>query len=191
VEDYTWDMTANDWSVPHLRSFLESVASRTGAHTVHLIAHSMGNRVLVNALSGMTNRGAPRFQQIMLTAPDIDAGTFVELADTVKSHAGHVTLYASSHDRALLASMKVNGAPRAGEAGKNIVIVDGIDTIDASALDTGFLGHSYYADNRSVLTDIYNLLRSGDPPGKRCGLQQQGTPPKLYWLFEPRTSCGV
>jgi len=185
VQDYTWDLTANDWSVPHLRAFLESVATKTGAHTVHVIAHSMGNRILVNALSGMTQPASPRFQHILLTAPDIDAGTFIQLANAVKGHADNVTLYASANDRALLASRKINGAPRAGDAGTNIVIVPGIDTIDVSSLDTDFLGHSYYGDNRSVLTDIFNLLAKGDPPDKRFGLRQAGVAPKLYWRFAP------
>jgi esterase/lipase superfamily enzyme len=185
VQDYTWDLTANDWSVPHLRTFLEAVATRTGAHVVHVIAHSMGNRVLVNALSGMTQHASPRFQHILLTAPDIDAGTFIQLANALKGHADNVTLYASSNDRALLASRKLNGGPRAGDAGTNIVIVPCIDTIDVSSLDTDFLGHSYYGDNRSVLTDIFNLLTKGDPPEKRFGLRKAGIAPKLYWTFAP------
>jgi esterase/lipase superfamily enzyme len=185
VQDYTWDMTANDWAVPHLRGFLESVAARTGAHTIHLIAHSMGNRLLVNALNSMEKPASPRFRQIVLTAPDIDAATFVELAGAVKSQASQVTLYASAHDKALLASKKLNGGPRAGDAGKNIVVVQGIDTIDVSALKTDFLGHSYYGDNGSVLTDIFKLLSTGDPPDRRSGLHKTGTAPNLYWVFSP------
>ena len=65
------------------------------------------------------------------------------------------------------------------------MIVPGIDTIDVSSLDTDFLGHSYYGDNRSVLTDIFNLLAKGDPPDKRFGLRQAGVAPKLYWRFAP------
>lgn len=43
-----------------------------------------------------------------------------------------ITLYVSSDDLALMASKKVHGSSRAGEAGEKIVIVKGIEIIDAS-----------------------------------------------------------
>ncbi len=185
LRDYTWDSTANEWTVPHLQAFLESVAAKTGAQKIHVIAHSMGNRALAHALRTMPQAKSPRFQNVILTAPDIDAGVFTELSDAVKSHADNVTLYASSHDKAMLASEEINGFWRAGDAGKNIVVIPGIDTIDVSLVDTNLIGHFYYGENRSVLTDMMNLITTDDPPSKRCRLQQTGIAPKLYWRFIP------
>jgi hypothetical protein len=51
--------------------------------------------------------------------------------------------------------------------------VPGIDTIDVSAVDTDLIGHVYYGDNRSVLTDISELFRSARPPEERFGLRAQ------------------
>ena len=69
--------------MPRLRWFLEDVANKSGAEVMHVIAHSMGNRPVVGALNRIAESAAParsRFRQIVLTAPDIDAATFRELA---------------------------------------------------------------------------------------------------------------
>lgn len=47
---YDGDEETTDWSSPHLQAFLERVARESGAKRIHIIAHSMGNRVLTKAL---------------------------------------------------------------------------------------------------------------------------------------------
>jgi len=76
---YTIDETNVMWTVPHLREFLTGVAERTGARRIHLVAHSMGNRALTSALrdlSFLPEDRRPRFNEVVLTAPDIDAEVF-------------------------------------------------------------------------------------------------------------------
>src|SRR5436305_4852805 len=108
---YTVDENNAEWTVPHLEAFLDDirdVAARSGAHSIYLIAHSMGNRPLTWALQRIAAKlgaGArPPFQEILLTAPDIDAGVFAELAQQLRRAADRVSLSASSKDRALTAS---------------------------------------------------------------------------------------
>lgn len=180
---YTAAQNNNDWTVPHLDAFLRDVTARTRARRVHLVAHSMGNRALVNALNRMPPSTTKRFSQIMLTAPDIDAQTFVQLAAAVAANAERTTLYASSSDKALLVSKQLNAYPRAGDTGAGVVVVPGIDTVDVSAVDSGFIGHFYYGDNRSVISDIFLLITQGLPPMSRPLLQRQGAPPAYYWRF--------
>jgi esterase/lipase superfamily enzyme len=124
-------------------------------------------------------------RQIILAAPDIDVELFKRLAESFRSKANRVTLYASSKDRALSMSRRIHDRPRAGETGAGIVVMPGIDTIDVSAVDTELDGHSYYGDNRSVISDIFQLLRHGFPPGERFGLVQVLAPSGRYWLFRP------
>lgn len=66
------------------------------------------------------------------------------------------------------------------------IVFNGAADIDASLVNTGPLGHSYYGDNRSIISDIYYLLRSETPVGKRFGmfeqLNEQGL---LYSAFRP------
>jgi esterase/lipase superfamily enzyme len=190
VLEYTGDLNNNDWTVPHLEAFLRSVATECHASTVHLIAHSMGNRALSNALNSIAAHNMPPqapFREVVLTAPDIDADTFGALAHSIESTAARVTLYASANDKALQLSKTINGGyRRAGDATEDIVVIAGMDTIDASALETDFLGHSYYGDRTSVLSDIFALLNDGAPPDHRFGLHKASRGDLYYWKFLPQ-----
>ena len=73
----------------------------------------------------------------------------------------------SSGDRALALSKRFHDFPRAGESGENLLTLPGVDTIDATAVDTSFLGHSYFADNRVLLHDMFDLIRYEAPPDHR------------------------
>jgi esterase/lipase superfamily enzyme len=186
---YLVDQNNGEWTISHLRWFLEDVGSKTGAQKIHLIAHSMGNRPLVNALNRIATerRSTPRpqFSQVIMTAPDIDADTFLQMADTIRGGGERVTLYASSNDLALKLSKVYQGYQRAGDSSPEIVIARGIDSIDVSAVDTSLAGHSYYGDNRSVLTDIFYLLREAKPPGERFGLRATAEGSRRWWVFKP------
>lgn len=186
--DYPADEATIEWATPFLKSFLVDLSERSGVERLHLLAHSMGNRALTRALDAIASGGAKntQFQEVILAAPDIDAGVFRQLAASIKTTARRVTLYASSNDEALNTSKSMHEYPRAGETGDGIVVVPDVDTIDVSAVKTDLIGHSYYGSNRSVLSDIFNLVRNGLPPERRPGLVEKmlnGT--YRYWCFVP------
>jgi len=183
VVSYLPDTASNQATIPHLQWFLEDVVRLSGATTVHVIAHSMGNQALTHALSRMADGGKrlPGFSRVILTAPDIDADVFRGIADAVKRSAAQVTLYASSADRALIASKAAYAFRRAGDASP-LTIIPGIDTVDASVLATDFLGHSYYGDSSSVIADIRCLL-GGTTPERRYGLSRLTDGPRVFWRF--------
>lgn len=103
------------------------------------------------------------------------------------------TLYASSNDRALELSKKFHGFPRAGEAGTNLTVIKGIDTIDVSTVTTLGLGlfdylgsgHLYYGENRSVITDLFELIGLRMPPQQRFNPRPQVWDGLTYWEFRP------
>jgi esterase/lipase superfamily enzyme len=187
---YMADEASVEWTVPHLLEFLNKIANLEGIKTIHLIAHSMGNRALVNCLDRIAQvsqsgaRPKARFHQTILAAPDIDAGLFRQLAQRFTNASDRTTLYASSGDFALQMSQQFHKYPRAGESGPKIVVVPRIDTVDVSTVPAGFLGHSYYGSSRSVLTDVYELIKSGSPP-PRFGLRQSSGGSDVYWIFVP------
>jgi esterase/lipase superfamily enzyme len=186
AQDYPADEESIQWTTDHLRTFLEDVARKSGTRRIQIIAHSMGNRALLNALTELSRtHSTARFREIVLAAPDIDAGVFRQISSAVASEAERVTLYASSTDRALTASQHFHQFPRAGEAGNNIVIMRSTDTVDATDVDTSLIGHSYFADNRSVLEDLFLLIRYNLPPESRFGLEQQMLNQQIYWKFKP------
>lgn len=198
---YSWPSQA-DWmkyrvdeknvelSVDQLKEFLLAIAKRSDADSINLVAHSMGNRVLTDALKEIdvaTTEREQLFNQVILAAPDIDADIFKQrIAPAIVTKAKHITLYASSRDRALVVSRTFNsGDPRAGDAGESLVVVPGIETIDVSSGDSSLLGHSYYGDNVSVLQDIEFLLRDQPAHARRFlePMAHQGD--LIYWLFMP------
>jgi esterase/lipase superfamily enzyme len=185
---YTYDETNVRWTESHLEQFLRDIAGLSGAETIHLIAHSMGNRCLTEALKHLaTGGGIPAsVREVILAAPDIDADTFRDdIAPKIVGPERRVTLYASSRDKALALSKDLHGGWRAGESGDGIVVVPPVETIDATAVDTSFEGHAYFGDSLSVLADIFHLIRDGKEPSKRFGMVAKVLNGKTYWAFRP------
>jgi esterase/lipase superfamily enzyme len=183
---YPVDKANAIWSLPRFREFLSLVLSQLGAQRVNAVAHSMGNEVLLNGVAGFDVSALPcdsaSLHEIVLAAPDVDAGQFRDLAREFRSRARRYTLYASSNDKALLISQGVQKYPRAGQSGDGLILVDGVETIDATELDTGLIGHSYIGDHTSILSDVYNLLR-GVSPDARFGLDRLERGDHPYWTF--------
>lgn len=183
VQAYPVDEETINWTKPHLAHFLTDVVCKTQAKFVHIVAHSMGNRALARMLEMFPQHNESSvFNEIVLAAPDIDTGEFLHLAQSIQRAAKRFTLYASSNDKAIQASQLYHKYPRAGDSGNNIVVVPGVDTIDASDVDTSFIGHSYYGDERTVISDLYYLL-GGNPPDQRHGLEPKKCPKGCYWAF--------
>jgi len=172
-----------------MAQMLDDVVAQSGAERIHLIAHSMGNRVLMEALQTYLATREPKnrahiFDQIVFTAPDVDREDFVGAVKSLQGVAARVTLYASNTDLALQSSQIVHDAPRAGLAGANIISLPGVDTIDMSAVPADSLGHTYFASNSGAIYDLFRLLWRGDPPPKRCGMSSRKAGSVLsVWLF--------
>lgn len=187
VTSYLRDREVAEASGPALASFLSEITRRSGATTIHLIAHSMGAHVLGAALRELipaVGPTKPRFQEIVLAAPDLDARSFEEdLAEVLTSSGQRVTLYASARDRALQIARDVISFPRVGDTASGIIIHDRIETVDATAVDTSFVGHSYYGDNKSVMFDLFHLLHERRSANDRFGLESVVTARGTYWRF--------
>ena len=156
------DHEAAEWTAPHLQQFLEDLVVKAGIETVHIIAHSMGNQAVTLALEkmGQSAKNKLKLHQVLLTAPDVDAGLFKQRAKGFLTMARRVTLYANSEDKALMASKELQGFPRAGDAAE-IVVLTGMDSVDATNVDNHFFGlnHSYIGDVRTVITDLRATLQ--------------------------------
>jgi esterase/lipase superfamily enzyme len=186
---YAVDEAAVGISGRKMAEFLETVVNQSGASRVHILAHSMGNRALLEALQTYLAKRAPTnrqriFGQIVFTAPDVDRDYFLDAIEPLRSAADRVTLYASNNDYALRSSQFLHGAPRAGTAGDVIIRLAGLDTIDMSAVPADALGHSYFAANAGTIFDIFRLLWRGDPPPQRCGMSDRKAGGALaVWVF--------
>ncbi|MCX7094345.1 MAG: alpha/beta hydrolase [Methylobacter sp.] len=186
---YPADEQTIEWAQPHLMQFLSDILTQSNADNIYLIAHSMGNRALTRAFIGLINErpvSIKRIKAVILTAPDIDREVFLEqLAPQLVAANTNVTLYASNTDEALRISQEFHEAPRVGLAGDNLVIVPGVDTIDATYANTDFLGHSYFSNSRSVLEDIFTIIHDHKKPDQRFYLKPANSSLGKYWLFTP------
>ena len=183
---YTVDEANIEWAKHNMKNFLKEYLTRTKADDIYLVAHSMGNRGLTKALIDLMNENPElkdKITEIILAAPDIDADVFKrDIAPKMVSKIGKpITLYVSADDLALIASRKVHGNKRAGDAGKGVVIVKGVETIDASGVDTSFLSHSYFATTSTIIADILDLIKSGKRATDRETLEKVSRDNVTYW----------
>jgi esterase/lipase superfamily enzyme len=185
---YTVDETNAEWAQTDFARLMGELLDYIPVRNIYLVGHSMGNRIIGRAMTELAGDRLESdmllFREIIMIAPDIDAGVFRnDIAPRLARTGIHVTLYASSNDRALLASKAFHGYPRAGESGEGLVVSDGVETIDASDVSGGLLGHSYFAEDRRMMEDIYALLQTGQRAGARFGLEEVDTRAGRHWTF--------
>jgi esterase/lipase superfamily enzyme len=193
---YTFDEQHAEVSIPALREVLDDLAARSGAKSIHIIAHSMGNRVLAGALRSMDpaaqSRNKEVFRELVLAAPDIDSRVFQsQVLPHIASNTRHCTLYASSRDRALLMSRCFHNYQRLGETEPELLVAGGVDTIDASLVDTSLLGHSYIGDVQSIVSDLHDLVVGGKRATERLGLEVLERGALKYWSIKPRLETAI
>jgi esterase/lipase superfamily enzyme len=151
---------------------------------IHLIVHSMGNRLVLHGLSRLPERFCQpaRFENIVLAAPDLGVSDFSVLSQSAVLAAKRVTLYVNGGDSALIASKGLHGEQRIGDAFPPVV-VPGVETINASAIDTSFMGHSYYSSNRRALSDLFAVVKENRGAAQRSWLKTEAGDAGPCWTF--------
>jgi esterase/lipase superfamily enzyme len=168
-------------AAPLLAKFLREVRAGVGPKgEIFLIAHSLGNLALLEALDELSKSAVPGppAKEVIFAAPDVDKSVFLSRIAASTKEGQDMTLYASAGDKALLASAALReGAPRAGLVvnGTPVIVTKGVQTIDVSAVSTDFfdLNHGTYDENRVLLGDIGELIDQGiRPPDKRSNIMR-------------------
>lgn len=197
---YGTDRNSADAAVDRLVQFLGQVADATGAEQIHVIAHSMGNRVLLPSLARIAadpaGRLRPRLGEIVLAAPAVPEADFGKWLDTIVGHGiDRITLYASAVDRAMWAGWAREwGTTLAGYAAGGVPLLHAhVQSIDISkAANPGLLelNHDVFASNPVMTEDMRQVLQSGSrrPPDSRLPTlrpQPLGGNPRAYWSYLP------
>ena len=184
---YTSDREDATWSVAYLRNFLDKTVAQLPDKKIHIIAHSMGNQVLIGALQQMMLADSSRsqvFESITLAAPDFDAELFVDqIAPLVRDLTSQWTIYTSDNDMALSVSLEVNSNRRLGQP---VTPIAEYDVIDATGIEVSPWSvpenHSYYATKQQVIDDIQQAI-SGVNARDR-GLSQRRKGGIVYYSLE-------
>lgn len=173
-------------------------ATATDRGDIHIIAHSMGCQLLVDALQklhGTWTGGQRPFRSIVLAAPDVDPEELLPIVDSVRSPAERVTLYFCATDRALQASSQFYAQqagsiirPRVGQA---LCCLPDVENVDANAANTTFIGHSYFVDGSLVLRDLEDIVLRNFQPEARALCEDNKLPEDYrFWkLIDDKTQC--
>lgn len=171
------------------RAVAQLEATELCAQKIHLLAHSMGNYVLQNALERVFDfspgNQLPRlFDHVFLCAPDVDDDVLEEGKPLARVHqvAQAVAVFHNRNDAALKISDYTKGNPdRLGQRGaaRPQLLHQKVYQVDCAPLVTGLTQHSYYTNGR-VARDI-RLALQGQMPAQR-GLQPTGLAPNT-WSF--------
>jgi esterase/lipase superfamily enzyme len=183
---YTVDENNAAWAAPHFTDLLRDILANSGARRVHIVAHSMGNRITTASLQAVADDEitySTPVREVVFAAPDVDSDTFFEFVTAFNAATAswdaprlpHLTLYACGVDSALDLSRRIHKLRRAGDTRDGIVVATPMDTIEVTQIvleddrDDG-VGHAYFCSNRAVIADLNDLVLQGAAP-PRFGLQ--------------------
>jgi esterase/lipase superfamily enzyme len=205
---FSWPSKGNWWkygadrasagkATQSLVEFLHTVAATTGAEKIHIIAHSMGNRVLLPALLEIARNAKSavraKVAEVILAAPAVPQKEFAEWIDELSGKGfQRFTLYASAVDKALLAGyVREWGTVLAGRVanGEPLVhaAVQSIDVSEAGSEGLTNLNHDVFASNPVLTEDIRQLLQKGQrPPHRRIPTLKERSAKiasRTYWYY--------
>ncbi len=146
-----------------LASVLRDLSELPDVGRIHILAHSLGTWLTMEALRERAIAGSPdlngKLGTVMLAAPDIDLSVFREQVHRLD--ASHISVLVSSKDRALSLSRWLAGdRPRLGAldprkaADRAALDKLGVKVYDLSPQSTGLIGHGMYADAPEVVRAI-------------------------------------
>jgi esterase/lipase superfamily enzyme len=176
---YAADLEHSQYSEPLLAEFLRELAE--SGLRVKILAHSMGNRLVMATLSAFARGREPVkpgfIDELVLAAADVgiekDNDDFAHLLHDATPYVKRTTIYASSGDAVLVISKGAHGGvPRLGrepEADLRYRADDKthvVDVIDASDVPADLLDHSYYAMSYEAVADM-SLALAGVPTADR------------------------
>jgi esterase/lipase superfamily enzyme len=187
LRGYTYARESSEFTVYHLRQFIQAVASCPDVQRINILAHSRGTGVTLSVLRDLRllymddpklGKQELKLGNVILAAPDIDLKIAQQRfrPDQVFKILDRLTIYMTPEDSALGISELLFGSvarlgattdqdlmPEQIEALKNDQV--GFDPIEVKVKKKGAHGHTYWIDNPAVFSDVILILRDDLPPG--------------------------
>jgi len=188
LRGYSGDRESGEFTVFHLKELIRTIAAIDEVEKINFSAHSRGTDVILTALreliiearaSGKDPRKSLKLSNLILLAPDIDAGVAGQrvIAEALTFSLDRITVYTNNHDGAIAAATKLfASSQRLGNYDVSDVTerqkeslkrFKNYDIIFYSGEGGGLLEHSYY-QSPAMLAD-YFLLLEGKKPGASNG----------------------
>jgi esterase/lipase superfamily enzyme len=161
--DYIYDRESAMWSRDALESMLIELIKHPAVSNIHLVAHSMGTMLSVEALrqlhSRMGEAAALKLGAIVLAAPDIDIDVFSSSVRRIGGLAQRVTVLTAANDRALgIVNKLAGGIARVGTAEKQQLEALGLRVIDASQFGGSGINHDLFLSNDQVRQQVRRAI---------------------------------
>lgn len=190
---FSWPTRGGTWFATVKYTYDENAAARSSSAYAQLLggllaehdeqvvvfAHSMGNRVVSEALVDLDRLYRLRrpIDRLILAAPDVDATVFERrYLDVATAASGGVTLYCAADDRALKLSRGVHGGyDRLGSCRDGAVgaIGERVEVVDASMLYVDLVDHDKVASSPRLLRDLDLVLDGVEAEDERRGLERR------------------
>jgi esterase/lipase superfamily enzyme len=170
--DYLYDRDSASAARDALEAMLWELAADPHVGRINILAHSIGNLVVMEALRQAAIRGDATFRgkigEIVMAAPDIDVDVFRTQLDALGGRMpGPTVLFVSDDDGALgIVNSLAGNQPRLGEYREAAEFADaGITVIDISKVDsgdTGMMGHDKMFTSQGLAQLVGSGLARGD-----------------------------
>ena len=153
---YGYDRESALWSRDALEELLTTLAASPSGGRIHLVAHSMGSLLTLEALRLLRGSGGEpamaRIGAVVLASPDVDIDVFTRGVERLGPDARKITVISSTNDRALAVARRIaGGVVRAGEADRAKLEELGVRVADASDYGGGLtINHDLFLTNAEV-----------------------------------------
>jgi len=189
ASDYGFDRESALVARDNFIRLITKLQNELGIERINVIAHSMGNMLVVDALKSNAATAKPvKLEQLIMAAPDVDRAVFALAVPELHKLAKGLTLYVSSADKALRLSSTLAKFPRAGDVPNHGPLsLPDVDTIDVTAVGNELFGlnHTEFAQNRSVMDDMRLLIDEGRRPPRLAQIRQvpEYPEPVSFWRY--------
>jgi esterase/lipase superfamily enzyme len=163
LTDYVYDRDSALYSRDALEAVLQALVKDPSVDSITILAHSMGNYLVMESLRQMAirDRGlSPKIRDVMMAAPDIDIDVFRRQIAEIDAgpRPAYFTLFVSRDDRALgISSFLARDSTRLGaldptqEPYRSILEKGRVQVVDLTKIDsTDFTNHSKFASGEVV-----------------------------------------
>ena len=168
---YGYDRESSTYSRNQLEDVLSGLVADPSVGEVSILAHSMGNWLLLESLRQMAIRGGrvpAKIKNVLLAAPDVDIDIAREQIADMGPTKPNFTLFVSRADKALALSKNVWGSSaRLGdidpmkEPYRSMLQRDKIAVYDLSLIGAGGVNHDTFATSPEIVALIGTRLARG------------------------------